>query len=431
MNSNKLLQENFNASLKVTDPFAPVILEYIDYDAVVKELLIRQNTSVEVDRENNIFVEFNKDTEKSAEIPLILLGESIYKNFERDGDGRDNEKDNDGKGDNEKDREGKDGREIEIEGGVNKLLKFLNKTDIFNLPSNISEVEIEVKGGKKGLDKLLKNEQFNKLLEEFKLKKNKIKSKLKGDGGEIERKITLADGSIISLKLEGEEGEFEFSLKVKNISQNLNPGRKLTGNNDPNHLYVHQRNGAGDDTLVGYGANDTLEGKGGADSLDGGEGADSLVGGPGNDTLIGGEGGDRLYGGEGADSLIGGEGGDRLLGGADRDTLIGGKGADMFVVDITDVFKNISNIEPISGEPFPPHIDRIKDFTVGQDMLVLDVTNIDFRITRQDIRYNLDNGILTYYKIGYETPPIDLVVLNNIPDFLVSRDLMLMHNYEI
>ena len=116
MNSNKLLQENFNASLEVTDLFAPVLVEEIDYDAVVKDLLTRQNTLVEVDRENNIFVEFNKDTKISAEIPLILLGESIYKNFERDGDGRDKEKekDNDGKGDNEKDKEGKDGREIEI-----------------------------------------------------------------------------------------------------------------------------------------------------------------------------------------------------------------------------------------------------------------------------------------------------------------------------
>ena len=217
MNSNKLLQENFNISLKVTDSFAPVVLEQIDYDAVVKDLLIRQNTSVEVDREDNIFVEFNKDTKKSAEIPLILLRESIYKNFERDGNGRDKEKekDNDGKGDNEKDREGKDGREIEIEGGVNKLLKFLNKTDIFNLPSNISEVEIEVKGGKKGLDKLLKNKQFNKLLDKFGLQKDKLKRKLRRGEVEIERKITLPNGSTISLELEAEEGEFEFSIEVE------------------------------------------------------------------------------------------------------------------------------------------------------------------------------------------------------------------------
>lgn len=225
MNSNKLLQENFNTSLEVTDPFAPVVLEYIDYDTVVKDILTRQNTSVEVDREDNIFVEFDKDTEISAEIPLNVLRESIYKNFERDGDGRgkEKEKDNDGKGDNEKDREGKDGREIEIEGGVNKLLKFLNKNDIFNLSSNISELEIEVKGGKKSLDKLLKNGQFNKLLDKFGLQKDKIKRKLRRSEVKIERKITLLDGSTISLELEAEEGEFELSIEVERGDNYINP----------------------------------------------------------------------------------------------------------------------------------------------------------------------------------------------------------------
>lgn len=223
MNNNKLLQEIFNISLEVINPFSPVVVKSIHYNAIVKGLLTHQNTLVEVDRENNIFFEVNKDIKIGAEIPLNLLEESIYNKFERDDDGhsKEKEKDKEGKGDKEKDNEGKDGRQIEIEGGVNKLLKFLDKNDILNLPNNISELEIEVEGGRKGLSRLLKNENFNNLLDKFGLPTdNKLKRKLRGDEFEVERKITLPNGSTISLKLEAEEGEFELSLEIERIDPN-------------------------------------------------------------------------------------------------------------------------------------------------------------------------------------------------------------------
>ncbi|MGF1487106.1 MAG: hypothetical protein ACFBSE_08335, partial [Prochloraceae cyanobacterium] len=93
------------------------------------------------------------------------------KDKDRNGD-KDNEKegkgdrdgDGDGDKDNEKEKDG-DGGEIEIE-GLKKAIAFLEKNDIFNLPKNISEVSIEVETGKKGLNKLLQNQQFNALLEQ-------------------------------------------------------------------------------------------------------------------------------------------------------------------------------------------------------------------------------------------------------------------------
>ena len=66
MNNNKLLQEIFNISLEVINPFSPVVVKSIHYNAIVKGLLTHQNTLVEVDRENNIFFEVNKDIKIGA-----------------------------------------------------------------------------------------------------------------------------------------------------------------------------------------------------------------------------------------------------------------------------------------------------------------------------------------------------------------------------
>lgn len=235
MNNNELVQKKFNNSLEVTNLLNPVTAVEIDidYNAVVKDILAPQHTLVEVDAEKKGFAEVNKDPKNDPEILLNLLGKegtesnskyTIADNGERkekdkesekerdsDGDGRKGEKDGDG--DNNGDREG---REIEIEGGVKKLLGFLDKNDIFNLPSDLSEFEAEIEGGKKGLNKLLKNEKFNKLLEKFGLKKDEIQRKLKQGEVEIERKITLSNGSTISLNLEAGDGEFELSLEVEN-----------------------------------------------------------------------------------------------------------------------------------------------------------------------------------------------------------------------
>ncbi|MGF1489462.1 MAG: hypothetical protein ACFBSE_20430, partial [Prochloraceae cyanobacterium] len=149
------------------------------------------------------------------------------KDKDRDGD-KDNEKegksdrdgDGDGDKDNEKEKDG-DGGEIEIE-GLKKAIAFLEKNDIFNLPKNISEVSIEVETGKKGLNKLLQNQQFNALLEQLGLPTGKaLKNKLKGDEVEIEKEIKLPDGSTLSIELEAEEGQIKFSLEIERDDEEI------------------------------------------------------------------------------------------------------------------------------------------------------------------------------------------------------------------
>ncbi|WP_407889025.1 calcium-binding protein [Scytonema sp. NUACC26] len=73
-----------------------------------------------------------------------------------------------------------------------------------------------------------------------------------------------------------------------------------------------------------------------------------------NNTLNGGAGDDRLYGFAGGDTLQGGDGNDWIVGGQGNDILTGGTGNDYFACNaITD-----------AG-------DRITDFTVGSDKIVL------------------------------------------------------------
>ena len=181
----------------------------------------------------------------------------------------------------------------------------------------------------------------------------------------------------------------------------------LTGNGGNNTL----EGDAGNDQLFGQTGNDTLNGGSGRDTLVGGLGDDILNGGTGRDTLIGGVGNDIyviddtgdtatelsaqgidtvqsnlgtytltanienlvLIGaattgaGNGLNNVItgnslnnvlrGGAGNDQLLGLGENDTLTGGTGNDQFVFSTT---------------PSADNIDRVTDFTAGQDQLVLD-----------------------------------------------------------
>ncbi|MGF1486498.1 MAG: calcium-binding protein, partial [Prochloraceae cyanobacterium] len=135
-----------------------------------------------------------------------------------DGDGIDGDRDGDG-----------DGREIEIEGGVNKLLGFLENNDIFNLSNDIGELEVEVEGGQRDFSRLLENQDFNRQLDEFCLPTgDELLAKLNRDEFEIEREITLENGTTLALELEAEEGEIELSLEAEN--------EKGGGNNPPDPL---------------------------------------------------------------------------------------------------------------------------------------------------------------------------------------------------
>jgi Ca2+-binding RTX toxin-like protein len=133
--------------------------------------------------------------------------------------------------------------------------------------------------------------------------------------------------------------------------------------------------GVGGDTVMGGEGNDRIYGGGGSNVLIGDNGTDQIFGSSESDTLAGGNGNDRLFGGGGADvldgsenadlmvgatgndSLFGGNGNDTLRGGSGMDYLSGGGGNDRFVFDTGLSLGNI---------------DTIDDFTIGQDLMLLD-----------------------------------------------------------
>lgn len=121
--------------------------------------------------------------------------------------------------------------------------------------------------------------------------------------------------------------------------------------------------GAGDGVYDLGAGRDVAITDGGQDLVRGQAGADYIVLGAGNDTGLGGKGADILDGGAGADSLSGGAGADILIGGAGNDTLTGGMGADSFI------------ITHHGGR------DRITDFDLGTDHLVLDAALAGQQVT--------------------------------------------------
>ncbi|WP_333714656.1 calcium-binding protein [Yoonia sp.] len=110
--------------------------------------------------------------------------------------------------------------------------------------------------------------------------------------------------------------------------------------------------GADDPMIAGSPTGNLLIGTPGADLIVGKDGNDTIHAGAGDDLVFGGNGNDRLLGGDGADRLLGGAGDDWLDGGAGDDILTGGPGADTFV--------------------FNAGHDRIEDFTLGEDRIILD-----------------------------------------------------------
>jgi Ca2+-binding RTX toxin-like protein len=84
---------------------------------------------------------------------------------------------------------------------------------------------------------------------------------------------------------------------------------------------------------------------------------DDITLGFGNDTVKSFAGDDVVRGRLGNDTIDAGAGDDTLYGGTGNDTLIGGAGSDYFVFD---------------SKPSTKNVDTIKDFSVRDDMIVLD-----------------------------------------------------------
>jgi serralysin len=145
----------------------------------------------------------------------------------------------------------------------------------------------------------------------------------------------------------------------------------------------------------------------GDDVLFGTDCKDRISGLAGNDYIRGGAGNDRLFGNADRDALIGNDGDDTLNGGAGDDILSGGAGSDRFVFRDNGPFASLG-------------IDRINDFTPGEDLIGLSkatFTNLGadlagaFGTVANDVAaessassivYNTNNGKLFYNTNGAE-----------------------------
>lgn len=105
--------------------------------------------------------------------------------------------------------------------------------------------------------------------------------------------------------------------------------------------------------IAGTNRSDEVVGTSGSELVYGLAGDDALSARQGSDAAFGGSGADRIHGGAGRDTLVGGYGADILCGGGGSDQLWGEGGADVFVLQL-------------GGSA-----DRIHDFGVGADRIVI------------------------------------------------------------
>ena len=170
-------------------------------------------------------------------------------------------------------------------------------------------------------------------------------------------------------------------------------------------------------TLTGSLDSDVLDGSTGGDWLGGLAQSDILNGSAGNDYLFGNGGADTLRGNGGDDQLFGGLGDDRLMGGHGNDGLVGGNGSDRLSGGLgSDVFM----VEALDG------IDRVYDFTDGEDLLSLAPTLSFDQLTI------LDSNEVNLGALGIDLPTgqshtvisqgeIPLMVLQNVDSGLITE----------
>jgi Ca2+-binding RTX toxin-like protein len=200
----------------------------------------------------------------------------------------------------------------------------------------------------------------------------------------LNAKVDLVDGVSVRTSVDATLGAGAKNLVLLGID-----GIDATGNASANALSGN----AGANVLSGYGGAATLYGAAGNDILSGGTGADRMLGGGGRDTYVVGQPGDVVVEEQGngidtikssitralpanvenltltgtaatdgagnalANVILGSRGDNALDGVGGSDTLTGGAGADSFV---------------FSAAPGAANIDRITDFSVSADTIVLD-----------------------------------------------------------
>lgn len=157
--------------------------------------------------------------------------------------------------------------------------------------------------------------------------------------------------------LETELSQDDLGVSADNISVELDPYEFVEITVETTHR------------MGGTSKSEHLAGSWGRDAVFGKAGADVVAGKMGGDKLFGGNGADFVNGGRGGDKLNGGKGDDLIRGGAGKDVVTGGAGEDVFVFNEGDL---------ASFDPSKAHrLDKIKDFTVGEDTIRLNLDGVD------------------------------------------------------
>jgi Ca2+-binding RTX toxin-like protein len=115
----------------------------------------------------------------------------------------------------------------------------------------------------------------------------------------------------------------------------------------------------------------------GNDIINGSSDTDILYGYKGNDLIRGNDGADFILGHAGNDKLYGDDGDDYLFGGEGKDTLYGGSGDDKFLFG-----------EKLSSS----NLDTIADFSMGDDLISLDVSIFNRLSSGTNLSDNLVTG---------------------------------------
>ena len=167
--------------------------------------------------------------------------------------------------------------------------------------------------------------------------------------------------------------EAEFQAEEE-ITEDVETVEEHIENNEPVITEKH--------LLIGGVGNDTIVGDSGDDLIIAGENNDRVEGRSGSDRIFGNQGNDTLTGNFGDDEIFGNDGDDRLFGSQGNDTLTGGEGEDRFIFQMDSVFDS-----SYLG------VDRIRDFTVGEDKILLSKNTFE---ALEDI----ENGRLQNYDLA-------------------------------